>query len=361
MAKNDTIYSVSMDENRAYKVHLPKGYNDTTVYSTIYVLDGEQIGSIVEGISSYYEQLAKNPPSIVISIDQKGTRWKDCSYQTNGDLTKKGRNFMSFITSELITEIDQSYNTNEFRIIVGHSFTANFINYFFFEEPDYFTGYIAASPYFAKNVVNKLLDKATKLESYKLYQLTFAENDLSGHIKSVKRADKVLRKIQNNFFKYSIAEVENKTHLTMVPQSIDNGLLWVNQFYAPMSSNFNKKQLKKRKGEFLDYYISYYNRIEKIYGQTMSQRAEDVEFMCNIVSQFGESNELKEFGDFAIKRFPNFYAGYYLLGEYFQKRKEYENALNYYEKGYQQLGDDCLNKDQFYEDVEQMKQKLGRL
>ncbi len=357
-AQSYTIHSNFMKKDRIYSVKLPENYDPEKKYSTIYVLDGALIGSVVGGVSDYYSEIEKATSSIVISINQKGTRWEDCSYDTNGDLNGSGQSFFNFVTKELIPTIDSSYKTNEFRVIVGHSFTANYVNYFFLET-EVFTGFIAISPYYAKNVIKRIKAKAEQLSDEKFYYVSYAENDLSGHIKSVKKADKIFQQIDNPKFVYKKDYINDKTHLTLVPQSYDNAALWVNQYYALMSTHYDKKILKKEKENFTRYFFQYYKRIERLYDQKLDYRFEDVEFMSLVISQYGTKSELKSFGELSIKLFPESYVGYYCLGEYYEKTKKLKKSLESYKIGYDKLGEECLNKDQFYESIEKVEKKLN--
>ena len=57
-----------------------------------------------------------------------------------------GDAFLRFLKEELIPEIDRTYRTKPYRIIVGHSFGALLALHALQSEPDVFQGYIAIDP-----------------------------------------------------------------------------------------------------------------------------------------------------------------------------------------------------------------------
>ena len=135
-----TIKSDFLKEDRVVDVYIPASYeNDSTQYSVIYTLDGDYTKFALNGIVEYYSYFEKIPKCIVVSIHQnyndtigeRYKRWSDCDYSVEtGELETSGERFKNFIEKELVPQIETTYRISKFRTIVGHSFTANYINYF---------------------------------------------------------------------------------------------------------------------------------------------------------------------------------------------------------------------------------------
>ena len=109
----------------------------------IYLLDGQNEWFVNPTISDIqYLRFTKEVPSAVIVVIPLKDRVKECAIvdlKTKLPLDK-------FITEELDEEL-KTYNLSDFKIIIGHSFSASFSLYSFYNHPDYYTSVIANSPF----------------------------------------------------------------------------------------------------------------------------------------------------------------------------------------------------------------------
>lgn len=154
------IYSKILAENRRLLVHLPKSYQANTKqkYPVLYTLDGEwhfnHNTTTVDWLSSFPNRI---PELIIIGIINTD-RERDLTMSYNGGSSDK---FLNFISTELIPYVDNSYQTNNFRVLSGHSsagfFTLNTLLY----HPQIFNSYIAISPWFHEDKTHQKLTKNT--------------------------------------------------------------------------------------------------------------------------------------------------------------------------------------------------------
>jgi len=145
-----SIHSKILNENRTYQVYLPQSYNwaQDRKYPVLFVLDGESsfIGTV--GAVSSLSAAGEIPELIVVAInstirirDFTQTDWS--SHWIGGGGAK---NFKSFLSQELIPEIEKKYRTNGYRILSGHSAGGQFALYTLTSEPSLFNAYFVTSP-----------------------------------------------------------------------------------------------------------------------------------------------------------------------------------------------------------------------
>lgn len=357
-----------LSETRSITVHIPESYKESkNSYPVIYALDGEYAKLALNGTVDYYSFWDKIPECIVVSIDQnyrdttqnKYKRWIDCAYDWNSGLpNKQGEKFRDFISKELVPYIDNSYRTTSFRTIIGHSFTANFVNYFLMEEQSVFTGYIAISPYFASNGLHLIKTVIENTNRPLFYFVASGEKDLSGHIKSVNEFDKQFAKIENENFNYKKFNMKGNqaSHYTIFPIALPDAIEHVFSMYSPISENEFDKILKTQ--DKFEYLKNRYDKIKEVYGIEIIPREEDINAVSYAISKKKQWGQLKEIGQFAIEIYPESYLGYWTMGEYNEKSENYESALQYYEIGFSKLGEDILNISDFQKNIDRVKKKI---
>ena len=170
--KYESLPSQKLGETRQIKIQLPRNYEKNTEkrYPVMVVLDGDYLFEPVSGMVDYYSYWEDAPEMIVVGINQDGLRTEDTQYsETNFLPIDKGAKFFEFIGMELLAQLDQKYRTANFRIIVGHDFTANFINYYLFKSPPLFNGYINLSPGLAPMMAERIPERIPSIESKTFY------------------------------------------------------------------------------------------------------------------------------------------------------------------------------------------------
>lgn len=152
------LHSNILNENRVLNIYLPHGYskNKSKKYPVIYLLDGSidedfiHITGLVQfGAFSWINIL---PESIVVGISNVD-RKRDFTYPSKNKLdlkelptSGKSEQFIKFIQSELQPFIDQNYNTNATKTLIGQSLGGLLATEILFKHPNLFNNYIIASP-----------------------------------------------------------------------------------------------------------------------------------------------------------------------------------------------------------------------
>ncbi|MCB0280453.1 MAG: hypothetical protein KDD94_13180, partial [Calditrichaeota bacterium] len=143
---------------RTYRISLPESYSQSSVsYPVVYLLDANFYFLDAVSTIRFLSASGTIPELIVIGIDSKNRRQEmtppgfSLPDVSNGSADK----FLSFLSGELIPEIEKKYRCNPLRILAGHSHAALFANYAFTTSKHAFRWYL-------------LLDPPAHLESYKI-------------------------------------------------------------------------------------------------------------------------------------------------------------------------------------------------
>lgn len=140
-----TFYSNAFKEERTVYIHKPEFYkykSEAVKLPVIYLLDGQHewfINPILSGIQ-YLQYTHEIPDAIVVVIPHEN-RNKECGIV---DL-KSELPLDVFLTKELDKEL-LKYNPNDFKVIIGHSFSASFSLYSYYKHSNYYSAVIANSP-----------------------------------------------------------------------------------------------------------------------------------------------------------------------------------------------------------------------
>tara|TARA_R110001606_G_scaffold399186_3_gene581417 strand:- start:4250 stop:5416 length:1167 start_codon:yes stop_codon:yes gene_type:complete len=363
------FHSDTLNEDRNIRIHLPKSFDSTNTakYPLILALDGEYLFYSILGVSEVLTTRKIMPESIVIGIDQnyivkdsKSARWLDCAYDSKtGELKEKGVQFKSFIENELVPFLTKTYKVGQFKTIAGHSFTANYINYFI--DGTIFSGFIAISPYIPDSLEEHIKNSIEKIDKNRYYYLCTGENDLSGHIPQIKKQDaSIFSQAKNLNFQYQFKNYEGESHMSLPVRSISDALSLMYSDFSPIYTRNIDDQLIKEK-DLISYLKKRYKNIETTYGISIPFREDDITSISWLIEEQENWDQLKQIGAIQLELYPESVYGYFMIALSEEKKNNLPVALAYYNKGYSKLGDDVGNKSDFYADIERveklMKQK----
>src|SRR6185436_15888280 len=152
-AEKLTIKSSVLGEDRVILVRTPPGYaTNNHAYPVLYMTDGD---AHIGHTGSTIEFLARNgrmSEVIVVGITNtdrtrdltpaKATGPNAAQFPTAGGAD----NFLKFIETEVIPQIEKSYRVQPYRILAGHSFGGLFAVHAMITRPELFNSYVAVSP-----------------------------------------------------------------------------------------------------------------------------------------------------------------------------------------------------------------------
>jgi len=151
-----TIKSSVLGEDRIILVRTPPGYEaNKLAYPVLYLTDGD---AHIAHTASTIEFLARNgrmSELIVVGIpntdrgrDLSPTRPKQTGATGAPQFPTAGGadNFLKFIETELIPEIEKRYRVQPYRVLAGHSLGGLFAIHALLSRPELFNSYVAVSP-----------------------------------------------------------------------------------------------------------------------------------------------------------------------------------------------------------------------
>lgn len=167
---SNAIESTVLRERRAIEVYLPEEANKdpTQRFDTLYVLDGDWNTKLVVDVVQFMHELGLMPPIIVVGIpnyfDAQGANSRDHDFTPAAvaELPRSGgaANFLGFLKTEVLPNVDQRYPTNGVHLVHGHSLGGLFVMYALATDPSMFDGYVSLDPaihYWGNHALDALL------------------------------------------------------------------------------------------------------------------------------------------------------------------------------------------------------------
>lgn len=140
--------SPTYHDTRSFRVALPTLTYPNVKYNVVLVLDSDYTFDVIASTAVYLQTFDYIPPTAVIAVDYStpGNR-NDVGYDTyNNSLDSNGELFYNYVNSDLANEINRILPTSGFYTLVGHSYTASYLNYYISKSNGYITSYILFSP-----------------------------------------------------------------------------------------------------------------------------------------------------------------------------------------------------------------------
>lgn len=144
-----SINSKILKEKRTAWVYNPGNKNESKKYPVIYVLDGASHFQSVVAMVEYLSGANVIPPIIVVGI-LHSNRMKDLTptiedavADSHRENSGGGEKFMSFIKNELFPEIESTYSTSPYRVLMGHSVGGLTVINTLIHHKDYFNAYVS--------------------------------------------------------------------------------------------------------------------------------------------------------------------------------------------------------------------------
>lgn len=356
------IESVQLNTKREIKIWLPKSYkkNPDKRYPLIFTLDGDYLFDPLVGNVKYFSYWDDMPECIVVGIKQIQTRREDCLYDTNTQMPEyDGKKFYDFVKTELIPELEKSYRIAKFKIIMGHDYTANFINYFLLEKDPIFQAYINLSPEFAPSMRDRIKEKLSIYEGKLWYYMATSNNDVKGLQDNIVGTHNELVAIKNDALSYSFNNFEDATHYSLVATGIPKALENIFSIYRPISKKEYDEVITKLTGSPYEYLTNKYKVIEDYLGVYKRIRVNDFIAISSFLEEKEEWEELEKLGELARKLYPEHMLGNYFLGTAYENEGKPKQAMRAYQSGFLLSEISFLTKDIMLQKADRLKEDFG--
>jgi predicted alpha/beta superfamily hydrolase len=382
----DSVYSENLEEHRKIYVQLPENYNPDSKqkYPVVYVLDGEVFLSTVYNVHSFYSG-GFMPEMIIVGISNAKNRVRDLTTskvtemygmpfeQENGGAV----NFSKFLETELIPYIENKYSVTNFRTLIGHSYGGLFTVYTLINHSYLFSNYIAIDPSLDWDN-QKLLKEAEEVFKNQNYNNKSLFISLGGQL-HMQNSKITIDNVMQDSTDFTLFARSNITFSNIVKQNNTNGLFFDWKFYPkdihgtiPFPSikdglislfewfqmeNTDKINSFDTPKEELFSIIKYReNKLKKHFGYSEAPYPEELLNMSGYMNMdMQQTEKAKMYLELAIKYYPNSANVYASMADYYEKNKDYKNALHFVTKAFKISG-----AENYKQRIKGLKEKINR-
>jgi hypothetical protein len=356
----ESFQSSKLGEKRDIKIQLPRNYNpeEKIRYPLIVVLDGDYLFEPVIGNVDYQSYWGEMPKCIVVGVNQSASREKDFYYdETQFFPSQDGAEFFEFLGMELVPYIEGKYNVSQFRIVMGHDLSANFLNFYLFKDSPMYRAFVSFSPDLAPEMATRLQQRLSTLNVDTFYYLSTADNDIASLNKGILELDTALKTVENPKLHYRFDNFTDADHYSMVGLGIPKALNQIFELYKPISMKEYNEKVLTYEGSSYEYLEKKYKDIEFFYGFEKKVVENDFKAIAAASIKKDDIESLKELSKLAKKEYPNSMISAYYLGMYHEKDNNLKKALQYYNSGLLLEPSDFIDKDMLLDKIYDIKDK----
>lgn len=359
-AEDHSIVSLKLGERRSIKVSLPKSYDKEKSYPLFVVLDAEYLFDLVVANTKFYSALDEMPESIIVGIPQQDTRTDDLYFSdADGLPSEQGEAFFEFISHELLSQLSKEYKLTNFKAIVGHDLSANYLNYYLFKSQPIFDAYISLSPSLAPEMENHIPSRLAGINEIRFYYLATSPNDDKSYKDRIALLHQNIASLNNPKLHYYFDNLNNPDHYSVAAYGLPRALDKIFKIYKPISVEEYQKEVVAYNGPVYEYLIKKYGLIEELFEFRKPMSLNDFMAIYSAALKKEDLTSLNELSKIAKKEYPDTMLGFYLEAEFLERSGEPKKALRTYEKAFGMQEIDFLTRDHAMQRIDQIKQDFG--
>lgn len=353
----DSVYSNILNEQRKIWIYVPgSAINQIYTkqhYPVIYLLDGDGYFPPLVGMLKELNGSYVCPEMIVVGIPNTD-RTRDLSpshvdtYEVMGLMTDHdfnktsggGENFVSFIEKELIPHIDSLYPTDPYRLLIGHSMGGLTVINVLIHHTSLFRAYVAIDPAMSWDN-EKLLKEAKTALAEKKYPgaslfLSIANTVGPGMdtIRAKQDTGNHTEYIRSNFELRDCLARNRQNQLRFAWRyygNDDHGSVVVPTMYDALRN-------------FFDYYhfdifyddhqtiATVYDNMSKYFGYSVKPPESMVNYLGYTYLTLKQFDRAFGLLNLNITNYPDSWAAYNYMGNYYRDRADTSRAIDYYRK-----------------------------
>ena len=357
----ESFDSFKLQDTRNLKFYLPEDYTEDKKYPLILVLDSEYLFDLVVANAKFYSTYHRMPEAIVVGVKQgeNDMRWVDCDFeQSTGLPTETGYDFYDFIKDELIPYVENSYSIAPFKMFIGYDITANFGNYFLFEDQSIFNSYLIISPILATEMESRVPSRLLDLDQEIFYDLVL-EKERTEDRNRMLQMDNAIKSITKENLHYFFDQYDEPDHISIAAYGISKAFDNVFEIFRPISPKEYKEQILKSEEPVFKYLTDKYEMIENLLGFKKEVELNDIMAIYAGSLKKEDYESLKQLSDLCKKEFPYTMLGFYFEGEYLEFIGEPKQAMKAFEKSFMLDEIDFLTKEHAVEKMDSLKADFG--
>jgi predicted alpha/beta superfamily hydrolase len=223
------LRSKALGETRRYFVHLPPRYRLSNArYPVLVVLDGDENFGHTSSTVDFLSRNDRIPQMIVVGVPNT-YRERDMRIWSPAEVDRgKAKQFLSFVSDELLAAVDGRYRTHSYRVLAGHSLGGAYAVYALQNRPDVFDAYLAISPSFWQNKESLLADFGPFLEAHPSLQADlFMASERGGDpgtVSMIEKVSSILAAKAPAGFRWKFVSYQDEDHVSVPYKSTHEGL-----------------------------------------------------------------------------------------------------------------------------------------
>ena len=356
------IESQRLGEKRQVKVQVPRGYSkdESKTYPLIVVLDGDYLFEPVAGMVDYFSYWEDMPDAIVVGVNMASSRRDDTQYDLDNYLpADRGIDFYEFLGIELMEMLNDQYRIADFRMIVGHDISANFMNYFLFKPTPLYQAYINLSPDYAPQMVDRMPERLRNMEQQTYYYLATAEGDAEKLRKEIQIMDEYLMGVENGKLEYYFQNFGDATHYSLAAMAIPDALSKIFAVFRPISVADFKEKLTTENADPIKFLKEKYETINALFDLNIPVRVNDFRSVEAALIKAEKWDDLEDLGKWARKVYPDTMLGPYMMAYALEMSGEPKKAMKMYQAAFILEEVSTLTKDTMLERSDAIKADFG--
>ncbi|NKI31480.1 alpha/beta hydrolase [Croceivirga thetidis] len=353
--------SYILQDSRQLQYFFPEDYTEEKKYPLILVLDAEYLFDMVVANAKFYGTYQRMPEAIIVGVNQVSydLRWEDCDFeQTTGLPTDNAQEFYDFIGKELIPYLEGTYSIAPFKMFIGYDITANFGNYFLFEDQSIFNSYLIISPLLATEMEARVPARLTDLKQQIFYNLVLEKENTEDRNR-ILQMDRAITSIDKENIRYFFDQYEEPDHTSIAAYGISKAFDNVFKIFRPISPKEYKEKILTSDQPVFQYLLDKYAMIENLLGFEKEIELNDVMAIYAGVLKKEDYESLGELAKLCKKTYPETMLGFYFEGEYLEYIGEPKKAKKAFEKSFLMEEIDFLTKEMAIEKIDALKADFG--
>ncbi|MEM6395702.1 MAG: alpha/beta hydrolase-fold protein [Bacteroidota bacterium] len=314
------IESSVLGETRQIMVALPDDYSENTddQYPVLYLLDAETNFHHTTACVQFLARNRRIPKMIVVGlVNSEGNRTRDLTPMSTAVDRRPGSGGADqtyrFMEEELFAWVADRFRTEEYRLLIGHSFGGLFVIHGLINHPELFNSYLAISPSLwwdnqelVKNQAETFLKNNAELTGHLYMTMGDEGGQMAG---GGWKLSALLEESAGPNFLWHYEVMEEENHGTVPYRSTRQGL----EFIFDQWNWDSKRRALRAEGISA---IKYYDEeVELLYGLSAPWDKGDMMQAAQGPFDRGKTEQALQVYQLTTEKFPNFSAAWQMLGE----------------------------------------------
>jgi predicted alpha/beta superfamily hydrolase len=350
-----TIHSKIYNKERKIAVYLPPNYEriKNEKLQVIYVFDAqwEPIFNYIANSVSYLSAIGELNKMIVVGVYTEN-RTKEFTPMPVTDEEKKYWNenpsfgFSALLDQHLVDEvfplIKKKYNTNDYKLAIGHSLGGTYLLNSFAENKHIFNSYIAISPNLTyddneiQKKIRKLITSTNRINSFVNVSIGDSDKTEKNFTKGIRLLDTILQSHKVNGLKFKFDYLTDETHMSSPFKEIPSALIEFSKTMRQPSDTEVSQMLENKEISFIPQLKSYYINLSNWAGYDFFPNEDKLNSLAYLILPKNPNEGLNTI-NWALELYPDGINLYDSKADILEKLNKKDEAIETLKTGLQKL------------------------